>query len=235
MAKRRRGETTTDSEATAPTRRSELRIALPWYEGTLLWGSIGLCAALVLAVIAVERDLRWLLIPAWLFACLAAWAAFRSVQPPRIAWLLIVGFSAIAAGGLILVSVKVVTYVARIRESNALGSRSNPLTDAPENLMQIYKGRTDLQGDKLAEAYIGKWIAVSGDVSNIVDVGILPFLSRTMVMFMDKSNHVVGMTFDGKADELRLLRPSSHIKVVGRIKTIQETSVQIEDCELIEP
>ena len=235
MPKRRRQGATNDSGVPAPAPRTELRIALPWYEGTLLWGSIGLCAALVLTVIAVERDLRWFLIPAWLFACLAAWAAFRSVQPPRSAWLLIIGVSTLAAGGLSLVNVKVVTYVAHIRESNALGSRSNPLRDAPENLMQIYKGRTNLQADKLAEAYIGKWIIVSGDVYNIVDVGLLSFPSRTLVMFTNTSSHVIGMTFDGKADELRLLRPGNHIKVVGQIKTIQETTVQIENCELIEP
>jgi hypothetical protein len=203
----------------------------------LLWGSIGLCAALVLTVIAVERDLRWLLIPAWLFACLAAWAAFRSIQPPRSAWLLIIGVSVLAAGALSLVSVRVVTYAAHARESRALGSRFKPLTESPENLMQIYKGRTDLQADKLAAAYIGKWMAVSGDVGKVIDV--TTFTQRTMVMFFlggeSSPTHVISMVFDNKADELGLLHPGSHIKVVGQINKISETSLSLYKCELIEP
>lgn len=73
---------------------------IPWYEGTLLWGAIGLFGAIVLVVVAaVLRDLRWLLILAWPFGCLAAWAGFKQIRRTDLRWSLgIASYVVIAVG-----------------------------------------------------------------------------------------------------------------------------------------
>jgi hypothetical protein len=242
MPKRQRGgpdQPAAKSAAESSRSPRELRVSVPWYEGTLLWGSLGLFAALVITVIAVERDLRWLLIPAWPCACLAAWAAFRSVQPSGVAWLLIAGSSLLAAGSLALISVKVVNTKAPasiMMAAHALGARENPLRDQPNTLMQIYREHTDLQADKLAKAYLGKWIVVSRDITNISDVSGGTTPRRTMILSMEKTTFaVVTMIFNDKADELSLLRRGTHVKVIGQIAGINEINLRLDNCELLEP
>ena len=54
------------------------------YRNNSLWGSIGTAGALIPTVAAfLARDLHWLLILAWPFACLAAWSLVRSVFATR--------------------------------------------------------------------------------------------------------------------------------------------------------
>src|SRR5579863_2915151 len=55
-----------------------------WYRNNTLWGSIGTTAALTLTVVAfLARDLHWLVIVAWPFACVAVWSLMRSVFATR--------------------------------------------------------------------------------------------------------------------------------------------------------
>ena len=55
-----------------------------WYRNNTLWGSIGTTVALILIVVAfLTRDLHWLVIVAWPFACIAVWSLMRSVFTTR--------------------------------------------------------------------------------------------------------------------------------------------------------
>ena len=55
-----------------------------WYRSNSFWGSIGTTGAVILSVAAfLETDLRWLLIVAWLFGCVAVWSLVRSVFATR--------------------------------------------------------------------------------------------------------------------------------------------------------
>jgi hypothetical protein len=55
-------------------------VAAPWYESTLLWGAGGIFVAIILTVVAaMMKDLRWLLIVAWPFFGLAAFALFQKL------------------------------------------------------------------------------------------------------------------------------------------------------------
>src|SRR5713226_9131687 len=57
----------------------------PWYESSLLWGSVSLMVSVPLTVIAaIVKDLRWLLWLAFPFGCLAAWAFARPIETVRI-------------------------------------------------------------------------------------------------------------------------------------------------------
>ncbi len=79
---------------------------LPWYEGTLLWGSLGAAIAIILTVVAaMSKDLRWLLILAWPFSCLAVWAVLKVIPQRGLRWPLIIASSLLIAGGLYWVNV----------------------------------------------------------------------------------------------------------------------------------
>ena len=70
-----------------PADTPKVQSAVPWYESTALWGALGAAVAIVLVVVAaMVKDLRWLLIVAWPFFCLAGWAALRGVKRSIIKW-----------------------------------------------------------------------------------------------------------------------------------------------------
>jgi len=50
----------------------------PWYESTLVWGSASLAIALILTVV-VARELRWLLLFAWVFLSVVSWGISKGV------------------------------------------------------------------------------------------------------------------------------------------------------------
>jgi hypothetical protein len=73
----------------------------PWYESTLLWGAGGAGIAVVLVVVAaMMEDLRWLLIIAWLFLCLATWSIVRHLLHRSVRWIAFSSLSIVIAIGL---------------------------------------------------------------------------------------------------------------------------------------
>jgi len=69
-------------------RRKPTPIAAPtqpvWYQSTLLWGSASLAVTIVFTVVAaMKKDLRWLLILAWPFGCIAAWELIGYFARPK--------------------------------------------------------------------------------------------------------------------------------------------------------
>ena len=73
----------------------------PWWEGTLFWGTLGIFGGVVFGVLAMVTDLRWLLVFAWPFGCLAAWAAIKGICRHN-NWKLTASATIILAGGLYL-------------------------------------------------------------------------------------------------------------------------------------
>jgi len=70
-----------------------------WYRNNSFWGSIGTTAALLLSLAAfVAKDLHWLLILAWPFACVAVWSLMRSVFATRGETLLATIMSSLVVG-----------------------------------------------------------------------------------------------------------------------------------------
>ena len=105
----------------------------------------------------------------------------------------------------------------------------------PRELVQVYNDRTSDQGEKVAAAYIGKWMEVSG---TIFDVRFFPnglFRKRAGVTLRSTDNPTVYPTFVEKWSEpLSVLRPGERIRAVGQIRRIDAYSVWLEECELIE-
>jgi len=75
-----------------------------WYQSTLLWGAASMAVACILPVLAIMRDVRWLLVVAWPFVIIAVWefAKTKNSARPK-AWA--------AGGGLISALLLSVLYI----------------------------------------------------------------------------------------------------------------------------
>jgi hypothetical protein len=88
-----RGDTSTDKPQSA----------LPWYEGTLLWGAISVAATLIATYVGyATRDIMWILVAAWPFCALVALALARAIGRFRL--MLTLAGSLLAAAGLFGIS-----------------------------------------------------------------------------------------------------------------------------------
>lgn len=101
----------------------------------------------------------------------------------------------------------------------------------PEYLTGLFEGHTVVQGEKLIEAYIGKWMKVSGRVGDIHPNQVTferanPF-SRYFVVFMYPSALWL--------EQLSVLRISDTITVIGRIERVNRIEVHLRDCEPVNP
>jgi hypothetical protein len=112
------------------------------------------------------------------------------------------------------------------------------LSLTPKELVSVFKGRTTTQGEKLVKSYIGKVIRLSRPIAD-VRISRDPLLWRRAVivtfMGMALGEPNVFLRFSRKwASSLSVLREGEVITVIGRIHSIDQFSVWLSGCELIE-
>jgi hypothetical protein len=110
----------------------------------------------------------------------------------------------------------------------------------PEYLFGLYEGKTDMQAQKAADLFLGKWMPISGPLRNIgawheagsycqvtVELGDAPifFMKSLYLYFRDKR----------WVDRLSVLAAGDLISVHGRIDRISRFEIQLQDCELEDP
>lgn len=116
-------------------------------------------------------------------------------------------------------------------------------TQTPTQLTQIYSGRTTTQGATLAAIYIGKWMEVSGQITDIQAFQtrwfLLPTISYYMSILDDNPDNTdwmlpkVSGTFDPKWSEtLSVLKPKERITILGKISEVREHGVDLIDCRI---
>jgi len=103
----------------------------------------------------------------------------------------------------------------------------------PEEVLANFKGVTNVQGNDRVARYMGKWLRVSGALSNVL--GTYP--DSVQVTFRDRSlftyNNVYAYFRERKwSDRLALLSPGDHVALLGRITEIDPQNVRLDDCEL---
>jgi hypothetical protein len=101
----------------------------------------------------------------------------------------------------------------------------------PEYLAGFFDGHTSIQAQKLADAFIGKWVKVSGPLGNVGS-----FTTFSQVTFASTSNVMVYMLFRNRAfaeDTLSVLKKGDEITVLGKIDRIEPLDVQLDNCELV--
>jgi hypothetical protein len=105
-----------------------------------------------------------------------------------------------------------------------------------EFLRNLYEeGHTNLQADKLAQAYIGKWIRVQGSVSNVSKIG-------EKVSVLIKGGHspfdadyltALWLSFEADHERLEMLRSGDTVTAIGKIDRFGKFDVHLEECELV--
>jgi hypothetical protein len=113
------------------------------------------------------------------------------------------------------------------------------LSSTPKDLVGVFNQRTTTQGEKLARNYRGKWIRVSGKISDVsVESGLdLIAWSRAVRMTLMKSvdEPSLHLWFSGKwASSLSVLREGDSVTVLGQIDSVERYSIWLRKCELIE-
>jgi hypothetical protein len=106
----------------------------------------------------------------------------------------------------------------------------------PEYLIGLFKGNhTTIQSAKLAEAFMGKWIKVSGPTGDVMgDTATLRQLT-----FSDHSIYKGGqlfmMFYDRKwFDHLSTLKPGDRVTVIGKVGRVNSIELQLNDCEIVD-
>jgi hypothetical protein len=100
---------------------------------------------------------------------------------------------------------------------------------SPQFLIGFFEQHTTVQAKKLVEAYIGKWMRVSGPLGDVWPNQVT-FEHRLF------GSAVVFMYFSPEwTDRLSVLRRGDHLAVLGQIRNVNSMEVHLENCELAAP
>lgn len=127
-----------------------------------------------------------------------------------------------------------VTYDGRIVPRDGLDMRPIPaaalgpremVSVTPEYLVGLLAGKTDLQAKADVAEYVGKWMRVSGPLANVHPNDRLVVVLATQA---------VAYLYFGKewTGTLATIPPGHVVEVVGRIESVQQSGVSLDNCEL---
>jgi hypothetical protein len=102
-----------------------------------------------------------------------------------------------------------------------------------EYLCEMFEGHTSLQASKMASAFIGKWMRLSGNLGEVLSSR--PGASAQVTFMTSKLKFTdVYMYFDKEwVERLSVLKHGDAIRVIGEIEEIHRTHVQLHHCELV--
>ena len=113
-------------------------------------------------------------------------------------------------------------------------SRRITIEATPDFLMNLYSGKMSAEGDRIFAPYVGKWITVSGTVSNVTigdsESQVLTFsltkegAYRSIVMYFDKNWN----------DRLSVLSRDQKISSHCEIRKANESYLYVGHCEFNE-
>jgi hypothetical protein len=98
----------------------------------------------------------------------------------------------------------------------------------PAQLVALTEGRTKLQSDEIVKKYIGKRLAVSGEVKNVSEYqetrgGLLALISDEIITFCE---------FRSISDRLIAMRPGDSVKVQGIFAGLAPAGIDLRECEV---
>lgn len=102
------------------------------------------------------------------------------------------------------------------------------------DLRSIYEGKTDIQAEKQAQLYLGKWMHVSGKVQTVYAVND----NQTRLRLLDDEADAIGLRglwlkFDDDRDVLETLKVSDKVFALGKLETFSRFDVDLVECELL--
>jgi hypothetical protein len=109
------------------------------------------------------------------------------------------------------------------------------ITLAPRELTGFYRqGNTSIQAARLAEPYLGKWLKLSGTVSDIRDVFVAGKSLVTLKEFSIRNEEYVLLFFSQEwIEHLSTMRAGDSINAIGKVGSIDSTTVTLQDCEIV--
>lgn len=107
----------------------------------------------------------------------------------------------------------------------------------PSSLISMLDGLTDVQGQRLLAPYIGKWMRVSGPVSEVKDLqagspaGVLVPYAH---IYVGPDRTLVSLIFAPEwFDQLSLVRKDETLTAIGKIRAVSPTAVSLYECEMV--
>jgi hypothetical protein len=102
----------------------------------------------------------------------------------------------------------------------------------PEYLFSLYQDHITVQADKLAQAYLGKWIKISGLIQNVNDSTDGRSL---LAVYLEKDRTQLLLLYFSRewADRLAVLGRNQPVAAAGKVKSIDITRIELIECELV--
>jgi hypothetical protein len=103
----------------------------------------------------------------------------------------------------------------------------------PDYLMGLFDQHTSIQAQRLIEPYIGKWMKISGKLSDIMDNEY--FSQVTFERDPQKRYGAVYMYFrqPDRRDRLSVIRRGTNLTVMGQIRNVANIELHLDKCELV--
>lgn len=114
-----------------------------------------------------------------------------------------------------------------------LAGQSNRVTlsATPDELVSVFDGRTTAQGERLAAAYVEKWLQVGGLVGDVVS----DVFGERIDLDTPAGDAGVILYFQKKwRDTLSALRKGDSVIVLGQIKYVHTNHIALRSCDLID-
>jgi hypothetical protein len=127
--------------------------------------------------------------------------------------------------GVIGVIVDPISWVRRPREKVFVA-------DSPKALSDLYRDRFGFQGDALAKHKLGKWMRYTGAIRDLDEAAGRRW--RVWPHMVSTDDPYVVLTFSARwRDRLQSMKPGDRFTAVGRIESIDKTTIRLNDCELV--
>lgn len=113
----------------------------------------------------------------------------------------------------------------------------------PAYLVSLYKQYSTAQADQAVKTYIGKWVKVTGTVSDVTreDRSRETLISVSVSMHVKTSNkdldsYTVGASFEDQPsmDRALVLSRKERITVLGKIRRVIEPGILLDNCRFVE-
>ena len=119
-------------------------------------------------------------------------------------------------------------------DTKAQSENREIVSATPKYMTGFYRqGHTSVQARKLAEAFLGKWIKVSGPLGDVLGNYEKQRMAVSGSIF---TNDLVNMFFRDKKrlGQLSTLKPGDKITVIGQLTEVNSVEIHLDNCELVE-
>jgi hypothetical protein len=106
---------------------------------------------------------------------------------------------------------------------------------SPEYLVGLFDQQTSLQAQKLADAFLGKWMLVTGSLGDVAGFGEAGSQMVFATTFPEVTIYMWFHDHEYVEERLAVLTKGTRLTVLGQIDRIRSTDVQLTNCELVPP